>query len=154
MNTLLNCKLEFYLKYIQKYREKEEVEERIDTATKVAQQEVQENKVKFLAQFAQDFKGSQLANNPRQMKRFVNQYLVARQTRIIEKGGEDKFESYDVKRLLFEMSYPSLNAQLESGALSVEDFMEQDDAKMKSEIKSLTQKQLEGIRKLLTKKEI
>lgn len=82
------------------------------------------------------------------MKRFVNQYVVARQTKIIESGGVDDFGSdEDVKMLNFSMKYPSFYDAYSKGEFNLEKY-----SKPESETK-LTEAEKKEIEYLLNIKQ-
>ncbi len=94
--------------------------EELDKSLEHAEEEVEENIQSYLVKFL----NLGVPQNPRQMKRFVNQYVVARQTRIIETGGKDDYgdNEKDIKHLIFAMKYPSYHESLKRGETKAEDF--------------------------------
>lgn len=94
---------------VQKYDE--EIDRKLDEEQIDFDRKVEKYLRKFLEQG--------VGENPRQMKRFINQYEVARQMMIIE--GNDQYNSDNdsmVRFLIFAMRYPTLADQLKKGEIT------------------------------------
>jgi hypothetical protein len=96
----------------------------------------QENVEKYLRKFYDHNEGE----TPRQMKRFINQYEVARQMMIIEGNEQLQEEDSMVHFLIFTMRYPSLADKLKKGEIRIEDIASNS---------TLTQKDKKDIQELL-----
>ncbi|RJE72439.1 P-loop NTPase fold protein [Reichenbachiella sp. MSK19-1] len=105
--------------------------QKMDEKMDAIHEDIRENIEKYLQKFLEYV----VPDNPRQMKRFINQYEVARKTLIVE-GKEEKYakdEQSDklVKYLIFSISYPSIADRLKKGEITKEDIL---DAKKESKV--------------------
>ncbi|MGL1889558.1 MAG: KAP family NTPase [Reichenbachiella sp.] len=95
---------------------------KVDKAIDEQKEEFEENIEKYLRKFLD----MGVPNNPRQMKRFVNQFEVASQTLLIE-GKLSKYvkeeDSSLVKFLIFSMSFPSIADKLKKGETTKENII-------------------------------
>ncbi|MFT6866174.1 MAG: hypothetical protein ACJA08_001003 [Cyclobacteriaceae bacterium] len=100
----------------------------LETEQKLADQKVEfeENIEKYLRKFLDQG----VPENPRQMKRFVNQFEVTRQTLVVE-GNIEKYGEDDktVRFLIFSMRFPSIADKLKKGELTKEEILEADQNK-------------------------
>lgn len=92
--------------------------QQIEEGVTFERMEVEENLEKYLKKFLQEG----VPDNPRQMKRFINQYVVMRQTMVVE-GLADTYRADDraVRYLIFSMKHPSLAYQMKTGELTIEE---------------------------------
>jgi len=118
-----------------------------DDKLKNVKKEIEENIEHYLRKFI----GLGVPDNPRQMKRFVNQYEVTRQTMVVE-GTNAKYDNEDdhrvVKFLIFCMRYPTLADQLKKGEITKNEMLKE---QTKDEVKrvNITLKDKSDIKELL-----
>lgn len=119
----------------------------LETEQQLAEQkqEFEENIEKYLRKFLEQG----VPENPRQMKRFVNQFEVTRQTLVVE-GNLEKYGEDDktVRFLIFSMRYPSISDQLKKGELTIQDIVEPKPKKEDDKV-DLTQNDRDDIKLLL-----
>lgn len=96
--------------------EKRDLQEKVEEAT----ESFERNKETYLRQFAE----FNIPDNPRQMKRFINQYVVMRQTMAIE-GTLEKYDEDQaaIRYLILNMRFPTLIEKVKDGYFSVSDLL-------------------------------
>ncbi|MCP4459794.1 MAG: hypothetical protein GY816_17485 [Cytophagales bacterium] len=107
--------------------------------------EVKENIEHYLGKFLD----MGVPDNPRQMKRFINQYVVMRQTMVVE-GTIETYREDDraVKFLIFSMRFPSLANQLKQGELTKQKIFNSPTKKSEESL-NLTKQDIADIKELL-----
>lgn len=117
--------------------------------------EVLENKEKYLKKF---IKLNYLPTNPRQLKRFMNHYIVMREILRIE-GTLKKYDNGDtnedksIRFLIFSLEFPTLKDKIRLGYISIDDMLNHDNKSIfKSNEESLTLIEIENIQKLAGKR--
>ena len=134
-------------------QDRQQVYEReINTLNKETEQKLADQKEEFeenIEKYLKQFLDQGVSSNPRQMKRFVNQFEVTRQTLVVE-GNIEKYGEDDktVKFLIFSMRYPSLSDKLKKGEITKEDLFKTDSKQ--APFIDLTEKDRADIQELLT----
>lgn len=118
-------------------RKKDETQKELEEQRK----DIEENLEKYLRKFLK----LGVPDNPRQMKRFVNQYEITRQTMVVE-GTNDKYAEDDlvVKFLIFGMRYPSVAEKLKKGEVNL-DLVFNGDLDLNSKDREEIENLLDGI---------
>ncbi len=108
---------------------------------------------KYLKKFIE---AKHLPANPRQLKRFMNHYIVMREILSIE-GNLEKYDKGDsdedksIRFLIFSLNYPTLKDKIRLGCHSVDDIVEKKTSCIELNDKLLTNSEISEIKNLISK---